>query len=127
MTITFIDARLPERIHALLAARFGGDRNLRDRGALESALDRARNKAAHGETDIAVLAASYLFGLTRNCPFTEGNRRTALVVAAAFLALNGCSLTASDAESYAFMMMLAAGEIDEDGAARFLRDFTIPL
>lgn len=127
MTITFIDARLPERIHALLSARFGGEGHLRDRGLLESALERAQKRADYEAPDICELAACYLFALTRSCAFVEGNRRLALVITATFLALNGHDLTAGDAESFAFMMMLAAGEIDEDGATRFLRDFTVPL
>lgn len=127
MTITFIDERLPERLHGLMLKHFGGSVGLRDAALLESALNRARTKADYGTMDICALAACYLFGLTRNCAFVEGNRRLALVVTATFLALNGCELTAGDAESYALMMMLAAGEIDEDGATRFLRDFTVSL
>lgn len=127
MTVVFLERKFIERFHSLQASRLGGEKNLRDEGGLESALTRAKNKVAFGETDIVTLAAVYFYSLTMNCPFIEGNRRIAFISAVVFLELNGFQFTATNAEAYAVMMMLAAGEIDEDGATRFLRDFTIPL
>lgn len=127
MTIVFLERKFVERFHSLQAFRLGGENGLRDEGSLESALARAKNKAAFGENDIATLAGAYFFSLTMNCPFIEGNRRIALISTIVFLEMNGFQFTATNAEAYAAAMMLAAGEIDEDGATRFLRDFTVPL
>jgi len=127
MTILFLDRKFVERFHSLQAVRFSGEKGVRDDGSLESALARARNKSAFGETDIIALAAAYFYSLTMNCPFVEGNRRIALISAIVFLEMNGFRFVATNAEAYAATMLLAAGEIDEDGATRFLRDFTVPL
>ena len=91
---------------------------------MESALSRPLNKAAYGEPDIAEPAAAYVFGLAKNHPFTDGNKRTAIVVAVTFLLVNGFELRADDGRLYAFTMDVAAGEIDEAGAAAFFRDHT---
>ncbi|CAN7399318.1 type II toxin-antitoxin system death-on-curing family toxin [Rhizobium sp. LjRoot254] len=127
MTVVFLERKFVERFHSVQTGRLGGEKGVRDEGSLESALARAKNKAAFGETDIATLAAAYFYSLTMNCPFIEGNRRIALISAIVFLEMNGFRFMATNAEAYAAMMMLAAGEIDEDGATRFLRDFTVPL
>jgi death-on-curing protein len=107
--------------------RFGGLAGLRDEGALESALARPINKAHYGCDDIIELAAAYLFGLAKNHAFIDGNKRIAIVTAGVFLMENGYSLETSDANLYEFVLAVAAGEIDEDGATRFLRDFSVPL
>ena len=95
---------------------------MRDENALESALHRAENKAAYGEPDVFELAAAYAFGLARNHAFVDGNKRTAIVTAMLFLALNGYRMSADNGRIYVFTMTLAAGEIEEDGAAAFFRD-----
>lgn len=100
---------------------------LRDEGALESALARPMNKLAYGCEDFAELAAAYLFGLARNHAFVDGNKRIAIVAAGVFLMDNGYEITVDDGMLYEFVLGVAAGEIDEDGATRFLRDFTAPL
>lgn len=105
--------------------RFGGAFGLRDDGMLESALARPVNKVSFGRDDICELAAAYLFGLARNHAFVDGNKRIAIVTAAVFLMDNGYEIVASDAELYTFVLSVAAGEIDEDGAARFFADFTV--
>jgi death-on-curing protein len=88
---------------------------------LESAMARPQ-KAAYAEPDAAALAASYAFGLARNHPFVDGNKRTAAVVSEGFLNLNGYVLDASDAEVVVLFMALAAGEIDEDDLANWFRE-----
>lgn len=93
-----------------------------DENALESALFRAGNKTAYGEPDVFDLAAAYAFGLARNHAFVDGNKRTAIVTAMLFLALNGYRMTADNGQIYVFTMALAAGEIEEAGAAAFFRD-----
>ena len=100
---------------------------MRDENALEKALARPEQKAHYGEPAIHELAAAYVFGLARTPAFVDGNKRTAIVAAATFLMLNGYELIANDGTLYEFTMAIAAGEIDEDGAAAFFRDHTVPL
>ncbi|TJV31044.1 MAG: type II toxin-antitoxin system death-on-curing family toxin, partial [Mesorhizobium sp.] len=95
--------------------------------ALESALARAENKANYGDPSIEDLAAAYIFGIARNHAFVDGNKRTAIVAAGAFLIVNGYVLTADNGTIYEFVMGVAAGEIDEAGAAAFFRDHVIKV
>jgi death-on-curing protein len=89
---------------------------------LESALDRPRNKWTYGETDIAALAAAYGFGIAKNHPFVDGNKRAALLSIVTFLGINNIDFVADNAEAVVIIQGLAAGEIDEDGLARWIRD-----
>ena len=103
--------------HAEQLAEHGGAEGVRDAGALDSAMARPRNLALYGEPDIAALAAAYAFGIARNHPFVDGNKRTAAVVAETFLLLNGHVLAASDADLVVAILALAAGELAEDELA----------
>lgn len=103
--------------HAEQLAEHGGGEGVRDAGALESAMMRPRNLALYGEPDAAALAASYAFGIARNHPFVDGNKRTAAVASETFLMLNGFTLTATDAEVVVAFLTLAAGEVSEDDMA----------
>ena len=107
-------------VHDEQLSEHGGQSGVRDLGLLESALARPRNQYAYGETSIARLAASYTFGLSRNHPFLDGNKRTSLVVAELFLALNGLELAASDAECVATFLALAAGDLTEEELAGWI-------
>lgn len=127
MTTIFLHREVVEILHRLQIEAYGGIHGLRDAGALESAIARPVNKAAYGETDLVALAAAYLFGLAKNPAFLDGNKRIAIVTAGVFLERNGLMINAPDADLYNFVMGVAAGEIDEDGATRFLRYFTVPL
>ncbi|MBB3591790.1 death-on-curing protein [Rhizobium sp. BK529] len=127
MTLKFLSRRLVEQMHAMQIERFGGLAGLRDEGSLESALGRPINKANYGCDDIIELAAAYLFGLARNHAFLDGNKRIAVVSCGVFLLQHGYSIETTDAHLYTFVIGVAAGEIDEDGATRFLRDHTLPL
>ncbi|WP_315919422.1 type II toxin-antitoxin system death-on-curing family toxin [Mesorhizobium sp. SP-1A] len=127
MTWQFLIRRAVEAMHAEQLRRHGGAHGLRDENALESALARAENKAAYGEPTIHELAAAYVFGIARNHAFVDGNKRTAIVAAGAFLLINGHTLTADNGTVYEFVMGVAAGEIDEEGAAAFFRDHTAPV
>ncbi len=109
-------------IHTEQLVRFGGPDGVRDMGLLESALARPINRHAYGETDLAALAASYAFGIARNHPFIDGNKRVALLAMVTFLGLNGVALAVSNAEIAAAILALAAGEVDEDGLTRWIRD-----
>ena len=127
MTWEFLSRRVVEAMHDEQLRRHGGARGLRDENALESALARPENKVIYGDPDAMELAAAYLYGLARNHAFVDGNKRIAIVAAATFLLINGYRLTANEGTLYEFVMMVAAGEIDEDGAAAFFRDHTVPV
>ena len=109
-------------IHDEQLRMFGGPPGIRDRGMLESALGRAQNKWAYGETDLSRLAAAYAYGIARNHPFVDGNKRAALLSLVTFLGLNGIDFVAAEAEAVVIIQALAAGEIDEDGLARWTGD-----
>jgi len=100
----------------------GGSDGVRDMGLLEGAMARSLNVAAYGDPDAAALAAAYAFGIARNHPFVDGNKRTALVVSETFLILNGYALDASDAEVVVAFMELAAGSLSEDELAVWFRE-----
>ena len=126
--MTLLDpVRLPmhvvEAIHERQISEHGGNDGLRDRGLLESALPRHRRQSKHGgePVNIPALSAAYGFGLTRNHPFVDGNKRTAYVVMRAFLILNGWKLIAPMTERYAAMKALAAGKLTEEDLAEWLR------
>lgn len=127
MNWQFLSRMAVEAMHAEQLRRHGGAFGLRDENALESALARAENKAHYGDPTIHELAAAYVFGIARNHAFVDGNKRTAIVAGGAFLIINGDALTADNGTLYEFVMGVAAGEIDEAGAAAFLRDHTEPV
>ena len=109
-------------IHAEQLALFGGPIGLRDRGMLESALGRPLNKYAYGENDLAVLAAAYTFGLARNHPFVDGNKRAAFAALIVFLGLNDIDFRVEETHATAMILEVAAGNIGEEGLARWIRD-----
>lgn len=98
---------------------------MRDRGLLSSALDRRKNIAAYepnADDDLSRLAAAYGYGIAKNHPFVDGNKRTALVVAETFLILNGFDLTADDATCVAVLHAVADGSMREEEFADWIRD-----
>lgn len=113
-----------EAMHAEQLRLHGGAPGIRDVGMLEAALARPLQKAIYGDPDVFGLAAAYLFGIVKNRPFVDGNERTALAATDLFLVFNGWSLETDDASLIQFVLMVAAGKIDEAGAAAFLRDHT---
>ncbi|MER8475176.1 type II toxin-antitoxin system death-on-curing family toxin [Mesorhizobium sp. M1163] len=127
MSWEFLTRRAVEAMHAEQLRRHGGAQGLRDENAIESALARAENKANYGDPSVEELAAVYVFGIARNHAFVDGNKRTAIVAAGAFLIVNGYALSANDGMLYEFVMGAAAGEIDEAGAAAFFRDHVVKL
>ena len=108
--------------HAEQLAEHGGGEGVRDSGLLESAMARPQNLALYGKPDIAELAASYAFGIARNHPFVDGNKRTAAVVSETFLVLNGAGLRASDAELVVAFVALAAGDLCEEELTSCFRE-----
>ena len=111
-----------EAIHDEQLKIYGGPTGLRDPGMLESALGRLRNKWLYEGGETADLAAAYAFGIARNHPFVDGNKRAAFLTAFTFLAVNGLDFVAPDAEVVVMTQGLAAGTIDEAGYAAWIRD-----
>jgi death-on-curing protein len=104
-------------------AEFGGSEGLRDEGMLESALARPRNLYSYeGVTDVARLAAAYSYGIARNHPFIDGNKRAAFMSIGLFLERNGHRLKADKADATRVMFGVAAGEVDEEELASWIRD-----
>jgi len=113
-------------LHAESLAEHGGSPGIRDVGLLDSALARPQNPVAYGQPDVAALAASYGWGIARNPPFIDGNKRAALLSVGLFLHLNGWRLTASQADTTRTMLALAAGDLPEDTLADWLRRHAAP-
>jgi death-on-curing protein len=118
----WVAVEVAEAAHAEQLAEHGGGEGMRDRGALESAMARPLNLIAYGDPDAASLAAAYAYGIARNHPFIDGNKRIAAVVSETFLRLNGFVLGATDAELVVAFLALAAGEIDEEEMADWFRE-----
>lgn len=116
-----------EIIHRDQLREHGGLPGIKDENALEAALARPRHKAAYGEADVFVLAAGYLFGITRSHPFSDGNKRTGFLAAYVFLRLHGWQIATTDVTIIAFVLEVAAGSIDEEGIVRFLKDHTTKM
>jgi death-on-curing protein len=114
------------KIHSAQLAEHGGIPGVRDDGLLESALARPELKAQYGEADLALLAAAYAYGIARNHPFLDGNKRTAYVAMELFLLKNGMLLVSSDEDSVITFLKLAAGELSEDGLAAWIRQNSVP-
>ena len=121
-TFVWLTSDLVQAIHARQLKLFGGPSGLRDEGALESALGRPVNRVAYGEADLAELAAAYAFGIAKNHPFIDGNKRAALLALVVFLGLNDIDFVTDEAEAVVMIRGLAAGEIEEAGLARWIRD-----
>lgn len=110
-------------IHQRQISEHGGSERLRDEGLLASALARPQNVLAYAQPppDLAVLAAAYAYGIARNHPFVDGNKRTALVAARTFLLLNGVNLEANQDEKYLTFLQLAQGTLTEEQLADWIR------
>ena len=121
--IVWIGKALALALHDRQLAEHGGGVGIRDEGMLDSALARPQQRHAYGDPppDIAELAAALAFGLARNHPFVDGNKRTAHVCYRVFLALNDCELQATGEDKYIAMLQLAEGSLDEAGFADWLR------
>lgn len=117
----WLSSRLVLAIHARVVSGFGGVRGVRDMALLESALARPRNLWAYGpEASLHELAAAYAYGICRNHPFVDGNKRTAFLAAAVFLTINGLQDYADDAEIVVTMNALASGTLKETELAAWL-------
>lgn len=112
-------------VHDRQLSEHGGPAGVRDAGALESALGRPVNQWNYGEDDLCALAAAYAFGIARNHPFTDGNKRTAWVFARLFLRLNGQDLSFTPKEAIEIVLALAGGELEEAELTNWLREHAV--
>jgi len=106
---------------------FGGTSGVRDLGAIESAMSRAQNLVAYGQSDLFDLAAAYTADLSQNHGFVDGNKRIAFLTGVVFLAVNGYDVIAEQAEVIAAMLELADHQLDEVGYAQWLRDHSVSV
>ena len=118
----WLDAAIALAIHDRQLAEHGGGTGVRDHGALDSALARPLNRWHYGEDNLAALAAAYAYGVARNHPFVDGNKRTAWVLARLFLALNQAALSFAAEDAIRAMLALAAGELEEEALAAWFRE-----
>lgn len=109
-------------IHDEQLAIHGGLPGIRDTKLLESALDRPRNKWAYEQAELPELAAAYGFGLAKNHPFVDGNKRAALLAIYTFLGVNDVDFVVPEADAAAMIISLAAGDVSEESLARWIRD-----
>ena len=122
MSWRWIDRRALDLLHDESIAEHGGASGVRDEGLLESALARPKNLLAYGDPDVAALAAAYAFGLAKNHAFVDGNKRAAFLAVGMFLSINGWKLVTTQSEATLAVLALAAGEIDEEEFAAWIRD-----
>ena len=118
----WLDVEILIDLHTEQLALFGGPEGIRDQGMLESALGRPVNKFGYGETDLAALAAAYAFGIAKNHPFIDGNKRAAFGAIIVFLGLNDIDFLVPPENATAIILSLAAGEVSEGSLARWIRD-----
>lgn len=123
MNVLWLPKEAVTAMHRRQIAEHGGSDGIRDIGLLESALARPEQLLAYGDPspDMAALAAAYAFGIARNHPFIDGNKRTALVAARTFLVINGTNLVAAQEDKLDIFLRLAAGEISEEALAGWIR------
>ncbi len=118
----WLSSQMIVAIHDEQLTIHGGAGGLRDQGMLESALGRPRNKWTYEQAELAELAAAYAFGIARNHPFIDGNKRTALLALYTFLGVNGVEFDVPEAEAASIILSLAAGEVSEESLTRWIRD-----
>jgi len=122
---TWIDRTALLALHAESLAEFGGASGLRDEGLFDSALARPQQRFVYGRPDLAELAAAYAYGLAKNHPFVDGNKRCAFIALGLFLAINGERLTATPAEATLAMLAVAAGDLDEQRLTEWIRSHSV--
>ena len=118
----WLDVEVALAIHDRQLAEHGGGVGVRDAGLLDSALARPLNQWNYGEDDLCALAAAYGFGVARNHPFVDGNKRTAWVLARLFLALNNAALTFTPDDAINTVLALAAGDLSEEELTDWFRE-----
>lgn len=122
----WVEAAVIVAVHDMQIAEHGGGQGLRDAGLLESALARPLHLAAYGTPDAAQLAAAYGYGIARNHPFVDGNKRMAFIATKLFLRMNGWDFAAEGVEHVSVMLRLADGSLNEDALAAWIREHLQP-
>ena len=123
MTVIWLDVEVAVAVHQRSLLLHGGGDGLRDKSLLESAIARPQQLAAYGDVvDVIALAAAYTYGIVRNHPFIDGNKRTGFIVGILFLELNGFRFTASEEAATRAVLDLAAGVTGEADYLAFLRE-----
>ena len=117
----FLSIDVAMAVHDRQLAEHGGLAGVKDAGLLESALTRPVNKHGYGEDDPCALAAAYAFGIVRNHPFADGNKRTAWVMARLVLRLNKVEIAFDKGDAIHTMLALAAGQMEEAALADWFR------
>ena len=112
--------------HEISLANFGGNDGIRDVALLESALGRPRHLFAYSEPTLHQLAAAYTFGIVKNHPFVDGNKRTGFLAGATFLEINGLKLTVSEIGATGIIVDVAASEVSEEVLAQWFEQNTSP-
>ncbi len=123
----WLDAEIALAIHDRQLSEHGGGTGVRDFGLLESALGRPVNQWAYGEDDLCALAAAHAFGVARNHPFIDGNKRTAWVLARLFLKLNAVEISFASEDAISMVLALAAGELAEEELADWFRGYVVAV
>ena len=126
MAWRWLNAAVLTAVHDMQLAEHGGGTGIRDAGLFESALAKPRHLAAYGKPDASALAAAYGYGIARNHPYVDGNKRTAFVATELFLRLNGWQLMAEDADCVLTMLAVAAGDLSEEQFADWVRQHAAP-
>jgi death-on-curing protein len=125
--LVWISTAFVKFVHSDQIAQYGGLAGIRDEGLLEASLARPRHLYAYGSATLFDLAAAYGFGIARNHPFTDGNKRTALMAMYAFLRTNGYSFDAPEPDAVIVMERLANGDEDQDSLAVWLQRYCRPV
>lgn len=118
----WLEIALIVAMHDEQLAIHGGLAGLRDAAMLKSALDWPRNKGAYESAKLPELAAAYGYGIAKNHPFVDGNKRTSLLAIYTFLGINGIDFVVAEADAAAMIFALAAGEVSEESLARWIKD-----
>jgi death on curing protein len=127
MPIVWLNTELVSAMHLRQLSEHGGGAGLRDVGLLESAVQRPINKSQYETPDLSELAASYAFGIARNHPFIDGNKRTALVASFTFLYLNGYRVNTTQVENVRVFLALASGTLSESQLAEWFKSNIIKM
>jgi death-on-curing protein len=122
----WLSERLILEIHADLLLVFGGGSGVRDMSLLDSAINRPIYKQTYEAATVFDLAAAYCYGIARNHPFFDGNKRTAFMAAYTFLGLNGFDLTATEEDAFRTILRVAAGEAGEEDLAKWFQRNSVP-
>ena len=121
MSIIWLNAEIVSAMHLRQLSEHGGGVGLRDAGLLDSALQRPVNKAQYGDPDLSDLAAAYAYGIARNHPFIDGNKRTGTLAMLALLMENNISVNAAEEELYQFVISITTGKISFEGIVEWLK------